>query len=616
MKKFLLTTCAVLFLSATNAQIVVNVPTEGGFGLALKTAGGDKDTITILTVTGNIDARDIKFLRDSMPVLAVLDLEEAHFIEYYGKEGTYKGPYTEPSYYAANAMPANSFCTYDSVYNSKKTLTSIKFPNDLTYIGEYAFAECNGLKGSLIIPNSVTYIRAEAFKNCIGLTGSLNIPGSVTEIEANAFSGCTGFTGSLTIPNSVTSVGVEAFSGCSGLKGTLTISNQLTSIEFGTFLDCGFTGTLTIPNSVSHIGWSAFLYCSGFTGNLTIPNTVTIIDNMAFSGCSGFTGNLTIPNSVTKIGKGAFGDCVGLNGTLTLPNTITAIEDYTFIDCFGLNGLLTIPKSVTTIGTYAFSGCYGFADNLTIPKSVSYIGYEAFAGCSGFSDTLKIPDSVDTIGDYAFAWCSSLQNIIVSRKVPLSIGSHTFEDVTNTPCALLVPIGSKTAYQTATVWKEFFKFIEWGFKITFNTKEGSAIKDTFVNENTNITIPTIPSKAGYTFVGWYKEYACSNPWLFETDLVSSDTTLYAKWSNLTNSITMNKFKVNIFPNPTHNYLNIEGNNLSSITIYNVLGNIVLQEKYNDLNKLLINVTDLKLELYILKVQLSNGEFGVFRVLKN
>ena len=76
--------------------------------------------------------------------------------------------------------------------------------------------------GNITLPSSVTYDGATytvkeidwyAFYNCSGLTGSLVIPNSVTLIDYYAFSGCSGFTGSLTIGNSVTTIGNDAFYG-------------------------------------------------------------------------------------------------------------------------------------------------------------------------------------------------------------------------------------------------------------------------------------------------------------------------------------------------------------------------------------------------------------------
>ena len=111
-------------------------------------------------------------------------------------------------------------------YNTEITsFEELQFFIGLFSIDDYAFYDCSGLTGSLILPNSINRIGKSAFYNCYGLTGPLTIPNSVTAIGSFAFSGCSGFTGSLTIPNSVITIGREAFSGCSGFLGSLSIPN-------------------------------------------------------------------------------------------------------------------------------------------------------------------------------------------------------------------------------------------------------------------------------------------------------------------------------------------------------------------------------------------------------
>lgn len=43
--------------------------------------------------------------------------------------------------------------------------------------------------------------------------------------------------------------------------------------------------------------------------------------------------------------------------------------------------------------------------------------------------------------------------------------------------------------------------------------------------------PPRPSRDGYSFQGWYKDTALTQPWINGADKVKSDITLYAKWQN-------------------------------------------------------------------------------------
>ena len=68
------------------------------------------------------------------------------------------------------------------------------------------------------------------------------------------------------------------------------------------------------------------------------------------------------------------------------------------------------------------------------------------------------------------------------------------------------------------------------YTVAFNSQGGSAVTSKTAAYNSAITAPTSPIKTGYTFVGWYKEAGCINAWNFITNKMTTNTTLYAKWT--------------------------------------------------------------------------------------
>ncbi|MDR1974476.1 MAG: leucine-rich repeat domain-containing protein [Bacteroidales bacterium] len=199
-------------------------------------------TITDLTVTGNIDARDVKFMRDSMTVLARLDLSGATIVAYSGSGGTY--PYIYETY-SANEMPRYSFCN-PSNWQGKTSLVSVQLPADLTSIGDNAFSSCIGLSGSLTFPAGLTSIGDYTFLSCYGLSGSLTFPAGLTSIGGSAFKDCTGLGGSLTFPAGLTSIGASAFLNCNGFTSIINLNPEpasITSDIFSVYSTC----TLTVP---------------------------------------------------------------------------------------------------------------------------------------------------------------------------------------------------------------------------------------------------------------------------------------------------------------------------------------------------------------------------------
>jgi uncharacterized repeat protein (TIGR02543 family) len=294
----------------------------------------DVTKITHLTLTGAIDARDVKFMRDYMLCLTELDLSGVDVAAYEGMEGT--SPLTDlTTVYPANEMPPYSFY--------RASLVSIVLPQSLAAIGANAFRDCSAL-ASVTFPAGLMSISSSAFYSCSGLTG-ITLPEGLTNIGTYAFYSCSGMTG-IAFPAGLASIGSYAFSSCSGLTGNLSLPAGLTSIGDYAFYSCsGLTGNLTLPSGLTSIGSYAFYSCSGLTGNLTLPERLTSIGSNAFYYCSGMTGNLTLPAGLTSIGSSVFAYC---NFTSVTTHSLTpqSIDEEVFTNTDKIKTMsLTVPAS-------------------------------------------------------------------------------------------------------------------------------------------------------------------------------------------------------------------------------------------------------------------------------
>ena len=77
------------------------------------------------------------------------------------------------------------------------------------------------------------------------------------------------------------------------------------------------------------------------------------------------------------------------------------------------------------------------------------------------------------------------------------------------------------------------------YTVSFNSNGGSAVSNQTINAGQKATRPTDPTKAYNNFLGWYKENTLTNLWDFDTDVVTGNTTLYAKWEAITYTVTFN-----------------------------------------------------------------------------
>jgi M6 family metalloprotease-like protein len=455
--------------------------TAGGLSAALTKT--EKSLITNLTITGSIDARDFKILRDSMTLLSVLDISNVTIVAYTGTAGTYS---TSSTVYLANEIPADAFY-FTSTNSGKTSLTSVTLPLSATSIGNEAFERCSGLIGVFNIPSNVSNIGSYVFYYCSKLT-SVNLPAALTTIGSYAFFGCSAIT-NVTIPTAVTTIGSSAFRYCNNLTGITVQSGNInySSVDGvlfnknkSTLIQCpgAKAGSYIIPGTVTSIGDYAFYYCYGLT-SVTIPITVTTIGNYAFLACYVLT-SITIPSAVTSIGTSAFSSCSGLTSVI-IPSSVTSIGINPFMSCTKLTA------TVVESGNLNYSSSDGLLFNknqsmliqfpngkvgssYSIPATVTSIGDYAFYNCSGLT-SITLPSSVKTIGTYAFADCNGLTSIYVNSKPITLPSSSIFSGVNTTSCTLYVPYSAKTLYTAASYWNSFTNIVEssQGFLLSSNT---------------------------------------------------------------------------------------------------------------------------------------------------
>ena len=96
---------------------------------------------------------------------------------------------------------------------------------------------------------------------------------------------------------------------------------------------------------------------------------------------------------------------------------------------------------------------------------------------------------------------------------------------------------TKWLTDTDTVTQDTTLYTKWTnlFTVTFNTNGVEMqLAPVTVESGAKLTAAQLPNPTAdkKRFDGWYKEQSCSTKWLTDTDTVTQDTTLYAKWTNL------------------------------------------------------------------------------------
>ncbi len=92
--------------------------------------------------------------------------------------------------------------------------------------------------------------------------------------------------------------------------------------------------------------------------------------------------------------------------------------------------------------------------------------------------------------------------------------------------------GTEFDFKSA-VSEETTVYAKWtqGVNVNFSTGDGSKVAAQNVRPNTNATKPaTDPTLKDYYFDGWYKDEGCETVFDFDKEVITEETTVYAKWT--------------------------------------------------------------------------------------
>ncbi|WP_025116895.1 InlB B-repeat-containing protein [Lysinibacillus fusiformis] len=95
---------------------------------------------------------------------------------------------------------------------------------------------------------------------------------------------------------------------------------------------------------------------------------------------------------------------------------------------------------------------------------------------------------------------------------------------------------------TSVITENTTIFAKWNVQmyiVSFDVDGGSAVANQSLAHNEKASVPTpAPTKAGYTFEGWYKDAGYTETYDF-TSIITENTTIYAKWNAQTYTVSFN-----------------------------------------------------------------------------
>ena len=219
----------------------------------------DDTSITTLTLTGEMDARDFRFIADSLRQLTEIDLSGVNIVAFSDPRHALFLTLTD---FAAQSVPAMAFFDMN--------LNQVVLPASLKSIGMGAFAGCDQLQ-AIEIPASLDSIGSYAFSGS-GLT-AVSVPATVKYVGEGTFSNCQ----SLTMANvEAAELGASLFKADEQLTA-VTLGTQVKDLGNGAFNGCYGLTSIVLPegSALARVGDEAFIR-SGLTSiNLHNLNSLT-----------------------------------------------------------------------------------------------------------------------------------------------------------------------------------------------------------------------------------------------------------------------------------------------------------------------------------------------------
>lgn len=253
------------------------------------------------------------------------------------------------------AEKASPFFYAKTMKLNGEPVTDLVFPEGISTIGAYTFAEYKGLK-SVLISNDVTSVAKGAFQGCTGLK-DVTIGSSVTSLGQYAFRNCTGMQ-NLVIGNSVNNIGSQTFENCGNLRSIVVVKGNskydsrdncnalIVTATNALLLGCRNT---VIPEGIKSIGSYAFRNGRGLS-YLNIPNSVTTFDYNPFYDSD--LKEVEIHCSINT--SSLFWERTNLQ-TIVLGEEVKSIESSTFYGCANVQTVVSYIQEPFAFGSSAFN---------------------------------------------------------------------------------------------------------------------------------------------------------------------------------------------------------------------------------------------------------------------
>ena len=258
---------------------------------------------------------------------------------------------------------------------------------------------------------------------------------------------------------------------------------------------------------------------------IALGKTITVVFDPTATGAGSFTGSITVSstdvdNKVITVATSKDSGCF----TASYPNNLA--PDPLFLDAtkmlgWGARQLIIDPTLAYCGAGVGYSNGGSYDQRILWKANTSYI----------VKAQVNAHESNVQLGVYGIGGTDITKRPIVKTAWELvELGFKTYASPTTTGGVFFNEAGATGAYiDNLEVYEAWM--------VTFNSNGGTEVATQYIVKDQKAIAPTVPTQTGENFIGWYSDGELTSPWNFDTNLVTSEMTLYAKWEDIETGVS-------------------------------------------------------------------------------
>ncbi len=158
-----------------------------------------------------------------------------------------------------------------------------------------------------------------------------------------------------------------------------------------------------------------------------------------------------------------------------------------------------------------------------------------------------------------------------------------------------------------------FTIDTYDIMVTANPQEGGTVSGGGTFAVGEVVVVNVEPNSGYVFQGWYENGEVVSMEEAYSFTVEGNRNLVASLYYYEGVADHSGSDISVYPNPAHDYVNVEGDDIAEVRIYNALGQLVFSQSNDDSHQIRVNLSSVNSSICYMVVVTTNSGMIAKRV---